>query len=101
MSDEWEQVSGSSSFIIHHFLDRLPRRRYDEEERFSDGRDFRRAESDRKAMNPIWTHLVYDAARRAMRVCTHCKRAAEYALKRPGQFYKCKHCGHRFKEKGK
>ena len=52
-------------------------------------------------MNPIWTHFVYDAARRGMRVCTHCKRAAEYALKRPGQFYKCKHCGHRFKEKGK
>jgi hypothetical protein len=54
-----------------------------------------------KAMNPIWTHLIYDATKRAMRVCTHCRKAADYALKRPGQFYKCKHCGHRFQEKKK
>jgi transposase-like protein len=52
-------------------------------------------------MNPIWTQMIYEAVRDAMKVCPHCKRADSYAQKRPGQFYKCKHCGHRFKEKGK
>ena len=55
----------------------------------------------RRAMNPIWTQFVYKAARRVMRVCTHCGRADEYVQKRPGQFYKCTHCGHRFQEKKK
>ena len=50
-------------------------------------------------MNPIWTHLVYDAAQSVMRVCTTCKKAAEYRRKRAGQFYKCRYCGHRFQEK--
>jgi transposase-like protein len=52
-------------------------------------------------MNPIWTQMIYEAVKDAMKVCPHCKRADAYALKRPGQFYKCKHCGHRFKERGR
>lgn len=45
--------------------------------------------------------MIYEAAREVMRVCSHCKKAAGYQAKRPGQYYKCRHCGHRFKEKGK
>jgi transposase-like protein len=52
-------------------------------------------------MNPIWTQMIYEAARDVMKVCPHCKKADAYAKKRTGQFYKCKHCGHRFKEKGR
>jgi transposase-like protein len=36
-----------------------------------------------------------------MKVCPHCKKTDSYVKKRRGQFYKCKNCGHRFKEKGK
>jgi DNA-directed RNA polymerase subunit M/transcription elongation factor TFIIS len=52
-------------------------------------------------MNPIWTQMIYRAVRNVTKVCTHCKRAAVYAQKPVGKFYKCTHCGHRFKEKGK
>jgi hypothetical protein len=50
-------------------------------------------------MNPIWQHMIFKAVKEVMRVCTHCKRAAAYPQKKAGQFYKCKFCGHRFKEK--
>lgn len=52
-------------------------------------------------MNPIWTQMINKSVIAAMKVCTNCKRADSYVPKRPGQFYKCKNCGHRFKEKGK
>jgi DNA-directed RNA polymerase subunit M/transcription elongation factor TFIIS len=51
-------------------------------------------------MNPIWQKVIYDAVKNAIRVCPHCKKSAAYALKPAGRFYKCKHCGHKFKEKG-
>jgi hypothetical protein len=59
----------------------------------------RKGKSKRKFVNPIWTHLIYDAARQVRRCCAHCGKADKYAQKRPGQFYKCKHCGRRFQEK--
>jgi DNA-directed RNA polymerase subunit RPC12/RpoP len=52
-------------------------------------------------MNPIWTHFINDATRQIKRVCSHCRRAGKYTQKRPGQFYKCRYCGHRFQEKKK
>ena len=52
-------------------------------------------------MNPIWTHMITKAVKEAKRVCTSCGKASTYARKQAGQFYTCKHCGHRFKEKGK
>lgn len=51
-------------------------------------------------MNPIWTKLIVDAVGNSMKKCPHCKKAAAYSRKRPGQFHTCKRCGHRFKEKG-
>jgi hypothetical protein len=51
-------------------------------------------------MNPIWTHLINKAVKEVTRVCSACGKAAAYPRKRAGQFHKCKHCGHRFKEKG-
>lgn len=50
-------------------------------------------------MNPIWHQMIYKAVKDVMRVCTNCKKAAAYPQKKAGQFYKCKFCGHRFKEK--
>jgi transposase-like protein len=50
-------------------------------------------------MNPIYTQMIVSAVVHAMRVCPHCKRAAAYRPKRPGQFYKCRFCHHRFQEK--
>jgi DNA-directed RNA polymerase subunit RPC12/RpoP len=52
-------------------------------------------------VNPIWTQMIYNSVKDAMKICTHCKRASVYQLKRPGQYYKCRYCGHKFKEKGK
>ena len=52
-------------------------------------------------MNPIWTQMIYNSVKDTMKICTHCKKASVYQLKRPGQYYKCRYCGHRFKEKGK
>ena len=52
-------------------------------------------------MNPIWQQMIYKAVKDVMKVCTHCKKAAAYRPKEKGQFYKCKFCGHKFKEKGK
>jgi hypothetical protein len=51
-------------------------------------------------MNPIWTHMINKAVKEVTRVCSACGKAAAYPRKRAGQFHKCKHCGHRFKEKG-
>jgi len=53
-------------------------------------------------MTPILTKAIVDGVARAMRKkCPHCKKSATYPRKRAGQFYQCKQCGHRFKEKGK
>jgi ribosomal protein L37AE/L43A len=52
-------------------------------------------------VNPIWTKTIVDAVKRAMKTCSHCKRSAAYAKKSAGQFYTCKHCGHKFKEKSR
>jgi DNA-directed RNA polymerase subunit RPC12/RpoP len=51
-------------------------------------------------LNPIWTQMIYNAAKEVMRVCTHCKKASAYQMKPRGRYYKCPYCGHRFKEKG-
>ena len=51
-------------------------------------------------MNPIWTQMISKAVREATRVCSAYGKVGTYTRKKPGQFYKCKHCGHRFKEKG-
>lgn len=50
--------------------------------------------------NPIWTQIIYRTVKNAMKKCPHCGKAAAYPQKRRGQFYTCKRCGHRFKEKG-
>lgn len=52
-------------------------------------------------MNPIWAHIINDTIRDVMKVCPHCKKASTYQKKQAGQFYKCRFCGHKFKEKGK
>ncbi len=52
-------------------------------------------------MNPIWAHIINETIRDVMKVCPHCKKASSYQPKKPGQFYKCHFCGHKFKEKGK
>ena len=54
----------------------------------------------RLKMNPIWTKMIVDVVGNSMKKCPHCKKVAAYVRKRPGQFHTCKHCGHRFKEKG-
>ena len=52
-------------------------------------------------MNPLWTSIIYTTTKKAMKKCSHCGKVAAYPPKRPGQFYTCKKCGHKFKEKGK
>ncbi len=51
-------------------------------------------------MNPHWAATIYQTIKKATKKCTHCGKSAVYALKKPGQFYTCKKCGHRFKERG-
>jgi len=51
-------------------------------------------------VNPHWTQIIYRTIKQAMKKCPHCGRRAAYPQKRPGQFYTCKRCGHKFKEKG-
>jgi ribosomal protein L37AE/L43A len=51
-------------------------------------------------MNPQWIQTISNTIHEALRRCPHCQRSAAYAQKRSGQFHTCKHCGHRFKEKG-
>jgi hypothetical protein len=53
-----------------------------------------------KEVNPIWTKMIIDAVENTTKTCPHCKKVATYTRKRPGQFHKCKRCGHRFKENG-
>ena len=51
-------------------------------------------------MNPIWTKMIVDSVRNSLRKkCPHYKKVAAYPRKQPGQFYNCKNCGHRFKQK--
>ena len=52
-------------------------------------------------MNPLWTQVVHDTIKRLSKKCPHCGKTATYLKKRTGQFYLCKSCGHKFKEKGK
>jgi ribosomal protein L37AE/L43A len=52
-------------------------------------------------VSPIWTKIIVDAVAKALKKCPHCKKKSAYPEKQAGQFYKCKHCGHRFKEKAK
>lgn len=52
-------------------------------------------------MNPLLTSSIYGTVKALIKKCPHCAKAALYPAKRRGQFYKCKKCGHRFKEKGK
>ena len=51
-------------------------------------------------MNPIMVKVIVDAVASAMKKCPHCKKRSAHPKKRAGQFYTCKRCGHRFKEKG-
>ena len=55
-------------------------------------------------MNPIWTKVIVDTVANVMKKCPRCKKRAAYphrqADKQAGHFYTCKHCGHRFKQKG-
>ena len=59
-----------------------------------------RLPSKEVAMNPIWMQMIGKAVKEATRVCSACGKAGTYTRKKAGQFYKCKHCGHKFKEKG-
>ena len=52
-------------------------------------------------MNPIWIQQIADAVVNVTRRCTHCGKTSKYQRKSAGQFYKCRRCGHRFKEKGR
>jgi tRNA(Ile2) C34 agmatinyltransferase TiaS len=52
-------------------------------------------------MNPHWMQIIYQATKKASKRCTHCGKVAVYGKKSKGQFYTCKKCGHRFKEKEK
>ena len=44
--------------------------------------------------------MIHKAVKDAYKTCSHCKKVTVYPQKQLGQFYKCKFCGHRFKEKG-
>ena len=50
-------------------------------------------------VNPLWTKVIVDTVNSSMKTCPQCKKVAAYPRKRAGQVYKCKRCGHRFKEK--
>lgn len=50
-------------------------------------------------MNPIWTKAIVDAVKNSLKKCPHCKKVSAFSRKKAGQFYTCKNCGHRFKEK--
>lgn len=52
-------------------------------------------------MNPQWTQLIYRMMKESARKCPRCGKEAVYPPKRPGQYHLCKHCQHRFQEKGK
>ena len=50
-------------------------------------------------MNPHWTQIIFQTTKKASRKCAHCGKTAVYPQKKKGQFYVCKKCGHRFKER--
>jgi predicted RNA-binding Zn-ribbon protein involved in translation (DUF1610 family) len=50
-------------------------------------------------MNPHWTQIIFQTTKKAARECAHCGKSAVYPQKKKGQFYTCKKCGHRFKER--
>jgi transposase-like protein len=49
--------------------------------------------------NPIWTSVIASTIQKLSKKCTHCGKSATYPKKQAGQYYTCKHCGHRFREK--
>ena len=49
-------------------------------------------------MNPIWTQIILDAIKKAVKKCPHCGKTG-YPEKQVGEFYKCANCGNQFKEK--
>jgi len=50
-------------------------------------------------MNPHWIQIISATVKKASKRCPHCGKSAVYALKKKGQFYTCKKCWHRFKER--
>jgi hypothetical protein len=54
---------------------------------------------DFSIMNPIWTQMIYNAAKDAMKKCQRCSKVAAYPQKGPGQFYECKRCGQQVSSK--
>ncbi len=50
-------------------------------------------------MNPHWVQTIYQTIKKATKKCPHCGKTAVYEQKNAGQFYTCKRCGHRFKER--
>jgi transposase-like protein len=52
-------------------------------------------------MNPIWITSIIASFKRVKRKCPLCGRTDVYFQKKVGQFYACKHCGEKFKEKEK
>lgn len=50
--------------------------------------------------NPLWVASIAATLKKLSKKCPHCGRRASYPRKEQGQFYTCKHCGHRFKEYG-
>jgi hypothetical protein len=50
--------------------------------------------------NPLWVSIVSATAHKLTKKCPHCSRQGVYPAKQAGQFYLCKFCGHKFKEKG-
>jgi hypothetical protein len=50
--------------------------------------------------NPLWVSIVAATAQQLTKKCPHCGKQGVYPAKQAGQFYTCKFCGHRFKEKG-
>jgi transposase-like protein len=52
-------------------------------------------------MNPYNVAVAINTIKEAMKQCPHCGRSNVYEKKKPGQFYQCKNCLHRFKERGR
>ncbi|NOT63070.1 MAG: hypothetical protein HOP19_22915 [Acidobacteria bacterium] len=50
-------------------------------------------------VNPIWVATINASLQKLTKTCPHCHRRGVYPKKSAGQFYTCKHCGHKFKEK--
>ena len=50
-------------------------------------------------VNPLWIAMVSASMQKLTKICPHCRKRGVYPKKAAGQFYTCKHCHHRFKEK--